>query len=152
MLDGWFIPLLPLSPALNEAHNATWQRALNPTLSDGHMTASGLLFSPHVRGELPLANHNSTSGSQVPLREDPKDSGLFPQLTEETLLSVLLTLSLSYTQIFLYLFLSMGGKLWSGHAMRYIHTAGEHCNEHLCQSSHRCPATIHCLTYTSGRS
>lgn len=46
-----------------------------------------------------LGNHNSTSGSQIAaaVREGPKDSGLFPQLTEETLLSVFLALSRCHT-------------------------------------------------------
>lgn len=71
-------PVLAPSPALNEAYNGTWQRALNPTLSDIHTAAPGLVLTPLVRGEPPLlGNHNSTSGSQIAaaVREGPKDSG-----------------------------------------------------------------------------
>lgn len=43
--DGRFVPVLLLSPTLNEAHNRAWRRALSPTLPDMHMAASSLVHS-----------------------------------------------------------------------------------------------------------
>lgn len=46
-----------------------------------------------------LGNHNFTSASQIAaaVKDGPEDSGLFPQLTEEILLSVSLTPSPCHT-------------------------------------------------------
>lgn len=97
------VPGLPLSPALNEDNNWTWPWAFNPTLSDGHMATSSLVLFPVFRGEPHVGQPQLYLGLSdwCPCQGRPKDFGLFPQLSEETLP---LSRSLSNTHFFSSLF------------------------------------------------
>lgn len=114
------------------------------------MAASSLVHSLYSEVSPLLGNDNCTTDSQI---HSAVKEGLWSFLSSLKRHFCLSDSLFCHTQTFFPPFPhSMGVVLWSGHTMRYIHTAGENCNEHLCQSIHRCPAVIHGLTQISGRS
>lgn len=61
-----FVPVLLLFPAQHEAHNRTWQRALNSSLSDIHMAVSSLVHYLSSEVGFLSDNHSCTLESRVP--------------------------------------------------------------------------------------